>query len=89
MNHEVTVLNSVGNTDIRVKTIQEQLEYKFLVLLWSSCGPLHLTRKRGKKVSENIFICVFVYLFQIITLLKKTPKILIRGTGEGFPLYEE
>lgn len=63
VNHEVTVLNSVGNTDIRVKTIQEQLEYKFLVLLWSSCGPLHLTRKRGKKVSENIFymsVCMSV-----------------------------
>lgn len=87
VNHEVTVLNSVWNTDIGVKTIQEQLEYKILVLLRSSCGPLRLTKKREEKVSENIFY-MRVRLSQIITLLKKMKKILIRETGEGFPLYE-
>lgn len=71
MKQEVAVLNSEGNVAIGVKIIQEQLEYKILILLWS-CGLLHLTRKREEKVSENILcVCVFRWLFQIITVLKK------------------
>jgi len=51
----VAVLNREGNAAAGVKTVQEQLGYKILILQWSSCGPLHLTRKKEEKVSENIF----------------------------------
>lgn len=67
MKQVVAVLNSEGNVAIGVKIIQEQLEYKILILLWS-CGLLHLTRKREEKVSENILcVCVcFVVCFRLL-----------------------
>lgn len=49
------VLNSEGNMAIGVKTILEKQEYKILILLWTSCDPLHLMIKREEKVSGNIF----------------------------------
>lgn len=85
----VAVLNSEGNVAIEVKTIQEQLEYKILILLWSR-GLLHLTRKREEKVSENIF-CVCVSLsvsdYYCVEKTKNTP--LIRPKSKAFPFLEE
>lgn len=47
-------------------SIQEQWEYKILIVSWS-CGPPHWTRRKKGKVWDKIFYCVcFVVCFRLL-----------------------